>query len=501
MLFLRLKYINPTTCLSMIFKKEFSVLKILILVLLYNCSFDLNAQNTKFTLVIDPGHGGHDPGAIGRTSREKDINLAVALKFGEMVSSSYSDVRVIYTRNTDRFISLQERADVANNNHADLFISIHTNSAQSQSAFGTESFTLGLAKTKGNLDVAMRENSVILLEDDYKSKYKGFDPTSVDSYIMFEFMQDKYLDRSVSLASDIQSYFRTGSGRSDRGVRQAGFWVLYRSACPSVLVEVGFISNPEEERYLSSSAGQRSLAESIYKAFAKFKYEHDKKSGKSAKKPNFAVSATTKPAEVVSEPKSAEISDSTTEVVKTTPSVTSENKTPATRSKKESQKNVSQVDTPVEKQPTKPADAQIVEQTMAKSRQEQTRTAQETQVTSGNSSKQNAVKPVVTAETDRSKENIAYPVAAELPVYKVQLFATAKKLNSNAADFKGIRNAECLHENGLYKYMVGSDTKYEVIVKLRKEMLALFPDAFIVAFAGKNKLSVNEALKITNKNK
>lgn len=501
MLFLRLKYINPTTCLSMIFKKEFSVLKILILFLLYNCSFNLNAQNTKFTLVIDPGHGGHDPGAIGKITREKDINLAVALKFGEMVSSAYNDVRVIYTRNSDRFISLQERADVANSNHADLFISIHTNSAQSQSAFGTESFTLGLAKTKGNLDVAMRENSVILLEDDYKSKYKGFDPTSVDSYIMFEFMQDKYLDRSVSLASDIQSNFRGFSGRSDRGVRQAGFWVLYRSACPSVLVELGFISNPEEERYLASSSGQRSMAESVYRAFAKFKYDHDKRSGRTAKKPAFAESAPVRSTETINDNGKADVVDSTAEIA-AAPAVSTKSRSAIAKSKKDSLKNVKKEEVEVEKAVEKPSAAvQIVEQSMTKSRQEQSRTAQETTAPTDNQQKPTASKPVAAAENERAKENIAYPAVVDLPVYKVQLFATARKLNSNAADFKGIRNAECIYENGLYKYMVGNDTKYDVVVKLRKEMLALFPDAFIVAYSGKNKLSVNEALKITNKNK
>ena len=235
MLFLSTIFTNPCLNFSMNTKYIFNYPKYLIIILFNIFIFNSLAQNSKFTLVIDAGHGGHDPGAIGKITREKDINLSVALSLGEMVASNYNDVRVIYTRNNDRYLTLQERADVVNNNHADLFISIHTNSAKATSAYGTESFTLGLAKSKGNLDVAMRENSVILLEDDYKSKYKGFDPTSVESYIMFEFMQDKYLDRSVALASDIQSFFKVHAGRSDRGVRQAGFWVLYRSACPSVL--------------------------------------------------------------------------------------------------------------------------------------------------------------------------------------------------------------------------------------------------------------------------
>lgn len=259
-------------------KYIFAIFSLLFLTSLSSNSI-LIAQNKKFTIVIDAGHGGHDPGAMGKIIREKDINLAVALKFGELVAKNFNDVRVIYTRKTDVYLTLQERADIVNNNHADLFISFHTNAAQSSSAFGTETYTLGLAKSKTNLDVAMRENSVILLEDDYKAKYKGFDPSSVESYIMFEFMQDKYLDKSIDFARTIQNQFTNHARRSDRGVRQAGFWVLHRSACPSVLIELGFVSNPSEERYLASTDGQQNLANSVYNAFVNFKRNHDKKSG------------------------------------------------------------------------------------------------------------------------------------------------------------------------------------------------------------------------------
>jgi len=244
-----------------------------------NLTFPLFAQGTKFTVVLDAGHGGHDPGALGSIIHEKDLNLAVTLNLGSIIEQNFKDVKVVYTRKTDKYLTLQERADIVNENHANLFICIHTNSSLSASAYGAESFTLGLAKSKANLDVAMRENSVILLEKDYKSKYKGFDPTSVDSYIMFEFMQDKYIDKSNDLASNIQKQFVNYCNRSDRGVRQAGFWVLHRSACPSVLVELGFISNPAEERYLSSDKGQNEMAKAIYNAFVYYKRDHDKKSG------------------------------------------------------------------------------------------------------------------------------------------------------------------------------------------------------------------------------
>ena len=240
----------------------------------------VNAQDARFTVVLDAGHGGHDPGAMGSFSKEKDINLAIELDLGALIEKNFKDVKVIYTRKTDKYLTLQERADVVNDHHADLFICIHTNASTSPAAFGTETFTLGLAKTKANLDVAMRENSVILLEEDYRSKYKGFDPKSVDSYIMFEFMQDKYIDRSIEFSSAVQKQFVSYCGRTDHGVRQAGFWVLHRSACPSVLVEVGFISNPAEERYLTSNQGQNEMASAIYNAFVDYKRTHDKRSGR-----------------------------------------------------------------------------------------------------------------------------------------------------------------------------------------------------------------------------
>lgn len=240
---------------------------------------ELNAQKRNFVLVLDAGHGGRDPGAVGKISQEKNITLSVVKKVGSMVEQNMPDVKVVYTRKTDVFVPLEERANIANNHHADMFISVHTNAAKSTSAYGAETYTLGLAKTQANLAVAMAENSVMMLEDDYKTRYQGFDPSSVDSYIMFEFMMDTYLDNSISFATDVQHQLTTNSNRHDRGVRQAGFWVLHRSACPSVLVELGFISNRQEELYMASEKGQQELAQSIYNAFLKYKRNYDRKSG------------------------------------------------------------------------------------------------------------------------------------------------------------------------------------------------------------------------------
>ena len=246
----------------------------LLLLFLPSCTNHLWGKD--FVVVIDAGHGGHDPGAIGKISKEKNINLNVALKVGNLIKRNCDDVKVIYTRSKDVFIPLDRRAEIANNAKADLFISIHTNAlANNRTAKGASTWTLGLAKSDANLEVAKRENSVILYESDYKTRYAGFNPNSAESYIIFEFMQDKYMEQSVHLASLMQKQFRQTCKRADRGVHQAGFLVLKASAMPSILIELGFISTPEEERYLNSEEGAGSMAKGIYRAFLNYKREHE----------------------------------------------------------------------------------------------------------------------------------------------------------------------------------------------------------------------------------
>lgn len=235
-----------------------------------------SVEAKDFVVVIDAGHGGHDPGAVGKISKEKSINLNVALKLGNLIKQNCDDVRVVYTRSKDVFIPLDRRAEIANNAKADLFISIHTNAlAKNRTAAGASTWTLGLAKSDANLEVAKRENSVILYESDYQTRYAGFNPNSAESYIIFEFMQDKYMKQSVHLADLVQKQFRHTCKRVDRGVHQAGFLVLKASAMPSILVELGFISTPEEERYLNTEAGTSSLSRGIYRAFLSYKREHE----------------------------------------------------------------------------------------------------------------------------------------------------------------------------------------------------------------------------------
>lgn len=235
-----------------------------------------SAWAKDFVLVIDAGHGGHDPGAIGRFSKEKNINLNVALKLGNLIQENCNDVKVVYTRNKDIFIPLDRRAEIANDSKADLFISIHTNAlANNRTTKGASTWTLGLAKSDANLEVAKRENSVILYENDYKTRYAGFNPNSAESYIIFEFMQDQYMEQSVHLASLVQREFRSTCNRIDRGVHQAGFLVLKASAMPSILVELGFISTPEEEQYLNTDIGSSNLAKGIFRAFLNYKREQE----------------------------------------------------------------------------------------------------------------------------------------------------------------------------------------------------------------------------------
>lgn len=246
---------------------------ILFLSILFLCIY-VNAEtsNDRFVVVIDPGHGGNDPGAVGRKGKEKNINLNVATKLGKLIERNCNDTKIVYTRKSDVFVPLHKRADIANSAKANLFISIHTNAVARKNSHvrGTETYTLGLHRTEDNLEVAKKENSVILIEDDYKQRYAGFNPNSSESYIIFEFMQDKNMEQSVNFATLIQKQFKD-CNRVDKGVHQAGFLVLRETSMPSVLVELGYISNPSEETYLLSDKGTSELAKAIFNAFLSYK--------------------------------------------------------------------------------------------------------------------------------------------------------------------------------------------------------------------------------------
>jgi len=242
----------------------------IICIALFSPLESLSQQKVR-KVVIDAGHGGKDPGAVGKYSKEKDIALSIALKTGEYIEKNLPDVEVIYTRKTDVFIELHKRAQIANDNEADLFISIHCNANNSSRPYGTETYVMGLHKSQANLEVAKLENAAILKEEDYSDMYDGFDPNRDEDYITLTLFQNAYLESSLVLASKVQDQFRERAKLKDRGVWQAGFWVLYKTAMPGILVETGFLSNPNDEKYLRTDNGQTYIASAIYRAFKEYK--------------------------------------------------------------------------------------------------------------------------------------------------------------------------------------------------------------------------------------
>ncbi len=382
----------------MLRQRGYRVLVVLLLVAVLSAltGAEVWAADRPFVLVIDAGHGGHDAGALGASSKEKNINLAVALLFGKYVERNCKDVKVVYTRTTDTFVTLQGRASIANKAKADLFISVHTNAvAKGKTVRGFEVYTLGMHRAADNLAVAQRENSVITLEDGYKERYAGFDPNSSESYIMFEYMQDKNMERSVDLAKLIESNVCAAAGRVNRGVHQAGFLVLRETSMPSVLIELGYISTPDEERQLNDAQTQDKIAQGIFKAFQAYR-------SKTAQGGSNTVTVAADDDEATSAPAAL---------------------------------------------PT-------------------TTTA-----------------PATTATKDSAA-----------PVFKIQIFGTSKALKKSDTRFRGLSPVDHYKEGGLYKYTYGSTTDYAAIAALRRQISSLFPDAFIIAFRGNNRMDINEAI-------
>lgn len=402
-----------------------------------------NAPATKsFTVVLDAGHGGKDPGAIGRISREKNINLSVALALGKLIENNCPDTRVLYTRKNDVFIPLDRRAQIANKAKADLFISIHTNAMPGKKiARGTETYTMGMARAQENLDVAKRENSVILVEDDYQTRYEGFDPRSAESYIIFELMQDKYMEQSVSLARNIQKEFKNTAKRADRGVHQAGFLVLRATTMPSVLVELGYISTPDEERYLNSAQGINQLATSLYNAFRQYKDKQKK---------------------VTSPLKAPDNKEKVSEEVKI---VTESAAIPVPEDTATKQKTVTE--------DVKPDTAQVP------------------------AAPQSLKTDVQTTATPASQTPVAKPRHTnDTIVFKVQILTSSRQLHVNSSHFKGLKEIDSFKEDNIYKYTYGNTPDYKEAVKTKEEIKEKFPDAFIIAFRNDKKIPLGEALKI-----
>ena len=420
------------------------MLKKITLILTLLCMLVLTATgaNRRFTLVIDPGHGGHDAGALGAISKEKNINLSVALQFGKYVERNMPDVRVIYTRKTDVFIPLNERANIANRANADLFISVHTNALPAgKVARGFETYTLGMHRAKDNLDVAMRENSVISMEKDYQQRYQGFDPRSSESYIIFEFIQGKNMERSVDLARMIQRGVCDGANRPDKGVHQAGFLVLRETSMPGCLIELGFITTPDEERLLNNDSRVDDIARGIYEAFAKYKNKYDR---------SVSVPYRAKDSEDVNLPKI----------------VPDQEPAPKTR---------------------------VVTRGKQPKREEATPEQPKREV-----KKQEPKKDVKKQET---KKEVKKAEVADAPVFKLQIFVGSRNLRKGDAHFKGETDYDSFQEGNLVKYTLGASTNYNEIYRLRKEKLDKFPEAFIIAFKNGQKYDVNQAIREFKQNR
>ncbi len=406
----------------------------------------VNAANKSFTLVIDAGHGGRDDGACGAISKEKDLTLKYALAFGKLVERECPDVRVIYTRKTDVFVELKERAAIANRAKADLFMSIHINAMPGRKiARGFQTYTLGNGSSGNgmstNLEVAKRENSVILLEDNYKQSYQGFDPDSPESNIMFEFVQDRNMEQSVNLAKLLQRNVCAATGKIDGGAHQANLAVLRLSSMPGCLIELGFISTADEERFLNNPESVALYSRGIMNAFNAYRGRYDK---------------------IVNVPYR-------------TPDQVLED-TPAPRTKK---RGKSKGD----------------EENIVLHKQDSASEVQNVAVREKNNDN-NKVKPqVVKAEPKVVKVEPKAAVAADKPVFKVQILVSSRKLKNGDPHLKGLTDYDFYQEAGYCKYTVGESANYNEIYRLRKQILDKFPEAFIIAFKNGAKMNVNEAIR------
>ena len=418
--------------------------------LLLICCFAVTSFAAKrpFTLVIDAGHGGKDAGAPGKYSYEKNINLKVALAFGRYVEKNCPDVKVIYTRKTDVFIPLHERAAIANRNKADVFISIHTNSVASKKPIsGLETYTMGMRRSGEKLSAAMRENDVILIEDNYQQHYSGFDPRSPESYIMFEVLNDKNMLESVELAKGIQKNVCRTANRPNKGVKQDAFLVLRETSMPACLIELGYITTPSEEAYLNAPSNQEAMGRGIYQAFVEYK-----------------ARATHQPMPVkVEEPVVPE----------------------------QSVKEEAPVKQEVQEAPVVPAETPEVAVKQDAPAKQEAPVKQEQSV-----QKEASVKPAQPAKADTLKT-----VAAAAPVFKVQFLASNTRIKAGDTRFKGLEGVDSYQEGGLWKYTVGSTESYAEVRQLRAQVVKVFPQAFIVAFKNGEKMDTQKAIRESQQKK
>ena len=424
------------------------------------------------TVVIDAGHGGDKPGAIGKKCKEKTITLSLALKLGKLIEDNYPDVRIIYTRTTDVDITLAERARIANRAKADLFLSIHCNSWTNSTPTGVETYVMGLSQSKANMEVAKKENADILLEKNYKdnSDYQGFDPNSPESYVMFAMYQNAYIDKSLDFAGLIQDQYKSAIKTINRGVKQAEIFVLYKTAMPAVLTEVGFISNPEEEQYIMSDEGQATIVVSIFKAFAAYKSQTEGTKMPTDFKIELKGYKNPKKTEVNPpvQPEKQETASTST----TTPEpVKQKEEIPSTMIPSTAQTHV---------EPPLPMDEP------KEALQQQ---AEPVQVQTDNATSTTSATPEPATET-RSTE----------VVYKVQFMTSTQMLKTNAREFKGITDYETYRQKNIICYTTGRFSSAREAAEHQKAIREKgFTDAFVVAFQGNERITMQRAKEINGK--
>lgn len=510
-------------------------IRILLMTLMIAVGAFACAASKSFTLVIDAGHGGHDSGAKGAMSYEKNINLKVALAFGKYVERNCPDVKVVYTRKTDVFVPLYQRAEIANRNKANLFVSVHTNALpKGRISRGFETYTLGDGRshgTKTNLDVAKRENSVIFMEKDYKQHYVGYDPNSPESNIMFEFVQDHNMQQSVAFAKLLQQNVCSLAGRVNKGVHQDNFAVLRLTSMPACLIELGFITTPDEEQALNNPAVVDKIARGIYNAFAD--YKNRQAGGLTVP---FKAEAEKLPAEDQSMPTAVE------QPAKQTQEQPGEQAQKQSKELKE-QKEQEQPEVQAKQQPKVQARQQVKQPTRKQSKasvndlpvthdgiivfDEGPTRRMETPAEAaavvkefapdamlGNKVEAKAkpkaqVKPETKVESKAEAQPQSKPAAkidnaamdSSLPVFKVQIMVCHNKLKEGDRQLKGLKGCDYYQENGDWKCTYGASNNYNEIARMRKQILDLFPSCFIIAFKNGEKMNVNQAIKEFMQNK
>lgn len=457
--------------------------------------FCVNAHaEDKFVLVLDAGHGGKDVGAVDNGVKEKDINLGVALKLGELVKKHLKDVKVVYTRDNDTFVTLQGRADKANKEKGNLFISIHTNSVDKSNknrtvVSGASVYALGLHKDDNNLETARRENAVIELEKDYKQKYSGFDPNSDESYIIFEMAQKKNLSNSIRFANSAQKSLVGKSGRTDRGVHQAGFWVLWATSMPAVLVELDFICNPNSAKYLASEKGQQQMAEALFDAVKDYVKGYRSSLGSVEPSTDDRASEEVLYA-AVGNPEAVAIAEtpvkSDRKVEKQTAKETTKARPASRRRRGDAGKEASDArDVSTAEIPVRPASRPLPAETYAETKAtadkpltKAERKAKEKEMAKAKKKAEEEAKKLAKEEAKNKKHR--GKVARLKTVYKIQIAVSDKLLSQSDARFCGLKPISYYMENNLYKYTYGEGASEEEMQKVLKEVRKKIPDAFII---------------------